>query len=799
MAAAAGDTRKRRQGPVRQLHKACDMLGWKWDCFDFFTRPGKPALPVAEGTLAWFAHEVRDACRQACVRETARLRRRPRHDLRLDGQDIDYDSSCFLLRGPWSNERRRGIRDRIHQLFGRLKEPYVRGILKNVLVASIWTGVRLAKAKVIATDSCPCGYGREDAAHIFWNCPRWDSIRIKYGFTAAWQREQHWTFLRTGLRVRSPDLERHLNSARPWRPPAVPPRPSLSQADKDNVDIEDGFAVWFTDGGSLCPNEPQLRRAGSGGWLRPAHPCNFSLPVGGPIQTNNEAEAFAILVVVIWAWRPTKIISDSEWAVTRMHMLLAQGGADIEVGRWDHPAIWRQIQDALKARQATQVLSVEWTKGHASFEDIAAQRSTLARQHGNNEADSLATLAARSQEVPGHIRDAYYQRFEETAKAQAMMTEIVLHRYLSDMRSKRQDADHNDTESQLGQAQAPDMAATQAGRPPEGASQEVLRDDEHAQELSLEELLSGSTPRQIWARRDELWGLHPWQMSTWTATDAEWVSHELGAPPQKLGLNKLRNIVDGIDTQWNYPRPLFFALRWYLGRLKWTRSELAARTPWWLLAADFEMATGLQLATVKSTNPVDLSARSMVIAKAVRRVGELCRCDPVPYGYAKDCHELRPFGLGSASGVWGIVDFLTTDAPYLTIVSLLKQRYRDPTLSRMGVRPDYTHAPPILYDVRSDSAVVQVQGGHAMPAAARGLPARERREASFLARITEHNAKAERLRRHQWNIIAAPPAELTGEARRKAWEQLPLTCRRCGIVKSYKAFFYWGKRVCPAW
>jgi ribonuclease HI len=351
MDVAAGASRSRRQGPVQQLRKACRALGWRWDSFDHFTRPGLPPLPVAECTCAWFAHEVREACRQAALHEAARRRKIPRQDLRLDGH-LDFDASCFLLRGPWSSGRRREIRDRVHARFGRLKEPYVHGILKNVLVGALWTGVRLAKAGVIESEGCLCGHAREDACHIFWHCPRWDTVRVKYGFTAAWRRQQHWTFLRTGLQMRSAELDKHLNLSRPWRPPAAPPRPALTNYDKENVEVEEGFALWFTDGGSLSPTEPLLRRAGSGGWLRSGHPCNFSVPVDGPIQTNNEAEAFAMLVVASWMWRPTKIVSDSEWAVTRLQSVLAPGGFDIDVGTWDHPAIWRSIQTVLRSLPA---------------------------------------------------------------------------------------------------------------------------------------------------------------------------------------------------------------------------------------------------------------------------------------------------------------------------------------------------------------------------------------------------------------------------------------------------------------
>jgi hypothetical protein len=442
-----------------------------------------------------------------------------------------------------------------------------------------------------------------------------------------------------------------------------------------------------------------------------------------------------MLVVASWMWRATKIVSDSEWAVTRLQFLLDPGGFDIDVGTWDHPAIWRSIQSILRSLPAELALTVEWTKGHATEEDIQLNRSTAARRRGNEEADRLATAAAKSQEVPLEIRDAYFHRLEQTAMAQAMMTEIVLQRYLFDMKAKRQDADHNDADSQLGQAGAAGPARRREVSETPATPRDPPVADEDLAELAVDALLDKATPKQLWHRREEIWGLHPWQLTGWALDEATWQPHVLGPLPQKLGLTKRRNLVDGIDTQWKYPRPLLFAMHWYLGRLRWTQAEAAAKTPWWLLVADLEMATRLRLASLTKDSPVDLPARAFVMARMVRRVGELCRSDPVPFGYAKDCQELCPFGFPACSGVRGLARFLTAEAPYVTIVSLWKQCQADTASKPTARQPDYDHAPPTLYDVRSDAAAARVQGGHAvLSAAAKALPKQERREASLLAR-----------------------------------------------------------------
>ena len=127
------------------------------------------------------------------------------------------------------------------------------------------------------------------------------------------------------------------------------------------------------------------------------HHLNFSTIVEGPEQTNQHAELLAATTVVIWAWRPTVIVTDSDWVLQGFLKLKADLATDVR--SWSHSALWTLIRDRLGTLPLNTV-DMYWTKGHATQEDIDAGHSTLEDKAGNDEADHLATAAAAAHGIP---------------------------------------------------------------------------------------------------------------------------------------------------------------------------------------------------------------------------------------------------------------------------------------------------------------------------------------------------------------------------------------------------------------
>ena len=57
--------------------------------------------------------------------------------------------------------------------------PYQKGLVRSIMCGAVWTGHRLAKAKLCASGACRfCQLGEvEDEHHLWWRCPKWDYIR----------------------------------------------------------------------------------------------------------------------------------------------------------------------------------------------------------------------------------------------------------------------------------------------------------------------------------------------------------------------------------------------------------------------------------------------------------------------------------------------------------------------------------------------------------------------------------------------------------------------------------------------
>ena len=66
-------------------------------------------------------------------------------------------------------------------LNSRLLAEYDRGILRSIIADAVTTQKHLYQNKVVDYPTCPfCWSATEDAEHLFWGCPMWESIRLQF-------------------------------------------------------------------------------------------------------------------------------------------------------------------------------------------------------------------------------------------------------------------------------------------------------------------------------------------------------------------------------------------------------------------------------------------------------------------------------------------------------------------------------------------------------------------------------------------------------------------------------------------
>ena len=156
----------------------------------------------------------------------------------------------------------------------------------------------------------------------------------------------------------------------------------------------------YTDGACVHNQIPSLRRAGYGAWWADDHPMNVSLPLAGHTQTNNRAELSAVLHVLQHEPRDVHIKTDSEYVLQGClrHRFTWAATNWTKVRNAD---LWQQVHSCLQRRASGVRLSK--VKGHATSKDVAKGSVTSRDKHGNDSADSLASLAAMSHAMPAHV------------------------------------------------------------------------------------------------------------------------------------------------------------------------------------------------------------------------------------------------------------------------------------------------------------------------------------------------------------------------------------------------------------
>ena len=149
------DTLHLKWGPFFRLRSATKHLGFVFeDPFVFVVQDNAYSV---DDDLHILKHTIRDSYRQFYLAKASQRRQ----DCSGQRQPIDVTTTraCYLS----------------------LKNPIHQSIMRHVLTGSLDHTHRLYKSNLVSSPICPhCNACDETAEHIFWYCPRWNSVRQEY-------------------------------------------------------------------------------------------------------------------------------------------------------------------------------------------------------------------------------------------------------------------------------------------------------------------------------------------------------------------------------------------------------------------------------------------------------------------------------------------------------------------------------------------------------------------------------------------------------------------------------------------
>ena len=391
-------------GPIGLIAKMVAQLGWSWVEFDKFSRPGRSELPVAGGPDSWWLHEVRDGlrlARWACAAAS-------RHDMEgLDAlQGVDRQATLACLNSKL--------------------DPYDAGMLRGILSGSIRLRKRLCEAGLADSSVCQfCGMCDETVEHCFWECSRWDHVRMRYDVPPASVTSQWPACTKScGLFLENPcvlDLKTELENEE------AATRDLSQYFDCQAVSIavqncsnpNEKQIIW-TDGAASFNQDHRFRRAGSGIFYSEAHHMNLSVILPGVVQSNQRAELLAVLLSCLRDPRPLDIRSDSEYVCNGFAVWRSWSKTG---WRHDNADLWNQLASHMCSRATC--VQVSWVKGHAKPVDVLRGRTTEEDRLGNNGADSLAVAGARMHQVPVEVVASAAERKQYAKHVHEMMVAIL--------------------------------------------------------------------------------------------------------------------------------------------------------------------------------------------------------------------------------------------------------------------------------------------------------------------------------------------------------------------------------------
>ncbi len=315
-------------------------------------------------------------------------------------------------------------------------------MLEGILAGSTRTGRRLFKAGLTTSEECPwCPGEVERQYHLFWTCPRCEAERAPYADELrAFASEQSVTFSCTGLLAlpesydaRCRDLEQL--SMVDWAPVDLSPAEIGRLVKVPHGGVE--YVLAATDGSCLDPRDEDLRRAGLGVFWRAECRANMRSRLGGIVQSNQRAEAVAILVALRQAAHsslPLMIWSDSRYCVDLMELLLSPCGASNDAiwASWDHADVWVLINDCLSElpsdADGRPILVVQWVKAHTDYGDVVSGRVEWLHWYMNREADRLAGEGSSAHTMTDEFRQQHHRLLRLTALTHVMMIKVLLAR-----------------------------------------------------------------------------------------------------------------------------------------------------------------------------------------------------------------------------------------------------------------------------------------------------------------------------------------------------------------------------------
>eukprot|EP00973_Karenia_brevis_P031772 4384528-Karenia_brevis.AAC.1 len=201
--------------------------------------------------------------------------------------------------------------------------------------------------------------------------------------------------------------------------------PKRSHAWESELIVE-GRVVIYTDGACRRNQCARLRRAGVGAFWAVRHSMNVSVPLEGPVQTNQRAELQALVLVLDREARSMEVRSDSAYVVNGFHDKLPhwRGLGWLEIENGD---LWEIVDKHVCQRPPGSVLLTK-VVGHASWRDVRTGQVQQTDKIGNDMADELACLGADQhaidQQMINHSRNSY----ELTRSVQHMMVDIIVAR-----------------------------------------------------------------------------------------------------------------------------------------------------------------------------------------------------------------------------------------------------------------------------------------------------------------------------------------------------------------------------------
>ena len=384
-------------GPAGQFVNSLAKLGWTWEGnFHLRTREGL-TLHLLEVDSGLLQHLLREDLRSALWRQAAQRRR----DMKGLEENPHVDRLTTLKH--------------YNSLQGKS-----RGLMRKLLVGAVDSRSKLFKRGMAPHDWCVfCGCRQpETLEHILWECAWWQDHRVLLQqpegppgppCSALCGLARHEQRL-MDARVRMSSL--------PERP-VVEHIPSVVSQARESRD-EHGRIIVFTDGACRRNSNEQLRRAGSGAYWGEQHPANFSVPLAGWSQTNQRAELYAVLRVLLTDARPVHIYSDSQYVlngIARHHIWRGRGW------KGDNSDLWERLSNVLTVRGQT--LSFSKVKAHCTWTDVERGAISMFCKIGNAKADMLAVEASLEHDFHPAIVSAAAKTQEHTVALHKEMVAIL--------------------------------------------------------------------------------------------------------------------------------------------------------------------------------------------------------------------------------------------------------------------------------------------------------------------------------------------------------------------------------------